>query len=124
MTDLHAVIGRVQLTKLTDWTKAHQVNVQLSDSELKGVQVPTVALSATHVDHQHTIRGLGHDRERFQAKLANRGVDLGFTIRSGDLPNTTLAAKECLSLPAHPGLSELDFELIVTAVNDTVKTGV
>ena len=40
-----------------------------------------------------------------------------------DLPHTEQAAKECLSLPVHPSLSQSDLERIVTAVNALVKAG-
>ena len=40
-----------------------------------------------------------------------------------DLPVTEQAAKECLSLPVHPSLSQGDLERIVAAVNALVKAG-
>jgi len=38
-------------------------------------------------------------------------------------PETEQAARECLSLPVHPSLSQGDLERIVTAVNALVKAG-
>ena len=43
-------------------------------------------------------------------KLAPFSVDV-------ELPETARAAAECLSLPVHPGLGEIDLEEIVDAVN-------
>ena len=40
-----------------------------------------------------------------------------------DLPETERAARECLSLPVHPSLSQGDLERIVTAVNALAKAG-
>ena len=40
-----------------------------------------------------------------------------------ELPETERAAKECLSLPVHPSLSQGDLERIVTAVNILAKAG-
>jgi len=40
MTDLHAAIGRVQLTKLAGWTKQRQENAAFLDANLQGVGVP------------------------------------------------------------------------------------
>ncbi len=34
-----------------------------------------------------------------------------------DLPETERAARECLSLPVHPSVSQADLERIVAAVN-------
>jgi dTDP-4-amino-4,6-dideoxygalactose transaminase len=43
--------------------------------------------------------------------------------RTEDLPNTETAAKEVLSLPVHPSLSQDDLERIVAAVNAVAKAG-
>jgi dTDP-4-amino-4,6-dideoxygalactose transaminase len=40
-----------------------------------------------------------------------------------DLPETERAAREVVSLPVHPSLSEADLERIVTAVNTLAKAG-
>jgi perosamine synthetase len=40
-----------------------------------------------------------------------------------DLPQTEKAARECLSLPVHPSLSQSDLERIVSAVNTLAKAG-
>ncbi|WP_288292529.1 DegT/DnrJ/EryC1/StrS family aminotransferase, partial [uncultured Varibaculum sp.] len=40
-----------------------------------------------------------------------------------ELPHTEKAAKECLSLPVHPSLSQDDLERIVEAVNKLAKAG-
>jgi len=40
-----------------------------------------------------------------------------------ELPGTEKAARECLSLPVHPSLSEADLERIGQAVAATVKAG-
>jgi dTDP-4-amino-4,6-dideoxygalactose transaminase len=134
MTDLHAAIGRVQLTKLADWTAIRQANAKLFDAELAGVLTPKVAPGATHVYHQYTIRFPGHDRDRFRTELANRGVGSGVYYpipnhrlpafnRSERLPNTESAAAESLSIPVHPSLSDHDLEQIVGVVNEVAKAG-
>lgn len=43
MTDLHAAIGRVQLTKITAWTKQRQDNAAFLTANLEGVGTPKVA---------------------------------------------------------------------------------
>ena len=40
-----------------------------------------------------------------------------------ELPVTEKAARECLSLPVHPSLSQADLERIVEAVAAVVKAG-
>lgn len=134
MTDLHAAIGRVQLTKLPGWTEKRRCNARYFDEHLHGVVVPPVAPQATHVYHQYTIRVVD-DRDGFAKALAEEfGVGTGvyypvpchelpsFALAL-DLPNTARAAQEALSLPVHPALSSDELERIVTAVNTVAKAG-
>ncbi len=134
MTDVHAAIGRAQLAKLPAWTEQRQANARFLDRHLEGVTVPPVAAEATHVYHQYTIR-VADDRDGFAKALADEhGVGTGvyypipnhrlpsFRL-SLDLPETERAAREALSLPVHPSLSDDDLDRIVTAVNTVAKAG-
>jgi dTDP-4-amino-4,6-dideoxygalactose transaminase len=134
MTDLHAAIGRVQLTKLPAWTEQRQANARFLDENLEGVVTPPVADGAVHVYHQYTVRVVGQDRDAFAAALTAAGVGSGVyypvpTHRLPsfgldlDLPHTEQAAREVLSLPVHPALSEADLTTIVEAVNKTALAG-
>ena len=137
MTDIHAAIGRVQLTKLAGWTAQRQANAAALDAGLHGVMIPKIASGATHVYHQYTIRVPGHDREAFAEQLSGRGVGTGvfYPVPNHELPSlaryavgvdlpcTSLAAAECLSLPVHPSLSAQDLERIIEAVNAVAKAG-
>src|SRR5699024_7906211 len=80
MTDIHAAIGRVQLTKLPAWTTIRQANAAFLDAHLEGVVTPTVREGATHVYHQYTIRlagATGAERDSFAEALRSRGVGCG-----------------------------------------------
>ena len=135
MTDLHAAIGRVQLTRLANWTRRRRANARFLDAHLRGVVIPPIAPGAKHVYHQYTIRVPDHDRDTFAAELRAHGVGSGvyypipshrlppFNSRTLDLPATAQAARECLSLPVHPALRPGDLERIVTAVNTVAKAG-
>jgi len=134
MTDIHAAIGRVQLKKLAGWTKQRQDNAKFLDENLKGVIVPPVADGAVHVYHQYTIRVVDQDRDAFAEELGKRGVgsgvyypipnhrlpSYGLTL---DLPVTEQVAKQCLSLPVHPSLSQGDLEKIVEVINAVASAG-
>ena len=134
MTNLHAAIGRVQLTKVGDWTKTRQANAQFFDQNLRGVGVPTVADGAVHVYHQYTIT-VPDDRDGFVRALKEEhqiGSGVYYPIpnhrlpsfnRVEDLPNTEKAAAAVLSLPVHPSLDDEDRDRIVTAVNTLAKAG-
>ncbi|WP_430645969.1 DegT/DnrJ/EryC1/StrS family aminotransferase [Agromyces sp. GXS1127] len=134
MTNIHAAIGRVQLTKVWGWTERRRQNAAFLDANLEGVTTPPVADGAEHVYHQYTIR-VPEDRDGFAAALREQyqvgsGVyypipnhrlpSFGFDL---DLPETERASREVLSLPVHPSLSEGDLERIVEAVNALAKAG-
>jgi len=134
MTDLHAAIGRVQLTNVMGWTRQRQDNAAFLTANLEGVGTPKVAQGASHVYHQYTIR-VPAGRDEMHTRLRsefNIGTGVYYPVpnhrlpsfnRSEDLPNTEVAVREVLSLPVHPSLSQNDLERIVTAVNTIVKAG-
>ena len=138
MTDLHAAIGRVQLTKVVGWTETRQRNAAFLDQHLEGVTVPPVAEGATHVYHQYTVRVDGDERDRIVTALREEhevGCGVYYPIPNHrldslakfapdlDLPVTEEAAREVISLPVHPSLTEADLERVVTAVNTAVRAG-
>lgn len=137
MTDIHAAIGRTQLTKVDAWTKTRQQNAAFLDAHLQGVITPVVEDGAVHVYHQYTIR-VPEDRDGFVAALKSEyqvGAGVYYPIPNHRLPSlqkfapslelseTERAAKEVVSLPVHPSLSQNELDRIVNAVNLLVKAG-
>jgi dTDP-4-amino-4,6-dideoxygalactose transaminase len=137
MTDIHAAIGRVQLTKVDAWTATRRSNAAFLDANLAGVVVPPVAAGAVHVYHQYTIR-VTDDRDGFVKALREEyavGSGVYYPIPNHrlpslvpyapglELPETERAASEVVSLPVHPSLSQNDLERIVAAVNAVAKAG-
>jgi dTDP-4-amino-4,6-dideoxygalactose transaminase len=134
MTDIHAAIGRVQLTQLAGWTTARQENAVFLNTHLSGVVTPKTAEGMTHVFHQYTVRIPAGERDAFAAELTKRGIGNGvyyptpihelpsFRLKL-KLPETSLAALEALSLPVHPALKRRDLEKIVSTVNAIAKAG-
>lgn len=137
MTNIHAAIGRVQLRKLAGWTKTRQENAAFLNENLEGVVTPPVAEGAVHVYHQYTIR-VAEDRDGFANALREEykvGCGVYYPIPNHrlpslahfapglELPNTEAAAKEVISLPVHPSLSQEDLDRIVEAVNAVAKAG-
>jgi dTDP-4-amino-4,6-dideoxygalactose transaminase len=134
MTDIHAAIGRVQLTKLAGWTAKRQANAAFLSEHLEGVVTPPTAPGAVHVFHQYTIRVTDHDRDAFAEALAEKGVGSGVYYPTPihrlpsfrldlDLPATEIAAAQVLSLPVYPALTPGELETIVEAVNAVAKAG-
>lgn len=137
MTDIHAAIGRVQLTKVGAWTETRQDNAAFLDANLTGVVVPPVRDGAVHVYHQYTIR-VPEDRDGFVRALReeyNVGSGVYYPIPNHrlaslapfapglELPETEKAAREVVSLPVHPSLSQDDLARIVAAVNAVAGAG-
>lgn len=134
MTDIHAAIGRVQLTKVDTWTRQRQENAAFLSANLDGVLAPHVAPGAVHVYHQYTVR-VPDDRDGMAHALREEhGIGSGMFYpipnhrlapfqSSADLPETERAAQQCLSLPVHPSVSAGDLERIVHAVNVIAKAG-
>jgi perosamine synthetase len=134
MTDIHAAIGRVQLTKLAGWTAKRQENAAFLSANLEGVVTPPTAPGAVHVFHQYTIRVVDHDRDAFAEQLTQRGIGTGVYYPTPihrlpsfrldlDLPVTEVATTQVLSLPVYPSLSKGELDEIVEAVNAVAKAG-
>ena len=144
MTDVSAAVGRVQLGGLAGWTARRRANAAALNEGLAdaaGVITPTEPDGRTHVYHQYTIRFEGAtaaERDRIQAVLRDEwrvGTGVYYPIPNHrldslapyapgvELPGTERAARECLSLPVHPSLSEADLARIVEAVTATVSAG-
>ena len=134
MTDIHAAIGRVQLTKLAGWTAKRQENATFLSANIEGVVTPPTAPGAVHVFHQYTIRVVDQDRDAFAEELAKRGVGSGayyptpihrlpsFELEL-DQPVTEVATTQVLSLPIFPSLTQGEIDTIVEAVNAVAKAG-
>ncbi|MGJ0203202.1 DegT/DnrJ/EryC1/StrS family aminotransferase [Leucobacter sp. gxy201] len=141
MTDIHAAIGRVQLTKVDAWTAQRQANAAALTAGLAGlagVQTPKVAEGAVHVYHQYTIRVDAGERDRIRQALNDEhqiGSGVYYPIPNHrlpsltrfapglDLPETEKAAAEVLSLPVHPSLTDGDIERIVSAMTAVLGAG-
>ena len=128
MTDIHAAIGRAQLTKLEAWTVRRRAIAGYFSQNITTVETPSEASSATHVYHQYTVRVTGGRRDEFLELLGSNGIGAGvyypFPVhqlpsfqRSDCLPETELAAKEVVSIPVHPALTDSEVEKIAEVVN-------
>jgi len=131
MTDVSAAIGRVQLTRLGEWTEQRRANAARFDAAIKTVTVPPVppvAAGARHIYHQYTVRvPEGRDAALEQLNAAGVGSAVYYPVPihklapyahiEAELPETDRAAAEVLSLPIHPALSEGDLDRIVEAVH-------
>lgn len=126
MTDIHAAIGRVQLAALPSRTRRRQEIAARYQEHLSTVETPTVSPEATHVFHQYTVRTERRD-ELIDHLIANQighgvyypnpvhrlpsfGLDLA-------LEETERAARESLSIPVNPAMSDADVETVIEVIN-------
>ena len=134
MTDIQAVIGRVQLKKLPYWTESRINNASFLDKNLQDyVIVPKFPKHFKHVYHQYTIRVPSNLRTELSNKLNSKGIQTGvyypkpvhtlkaFLYKQFELPVTTTAATEVLSLPVHPKLNKRNLNYIVNKIIEVIK---
>lgn len=136
MTDIAASIGLVQLKKVEGYNSARMRNASMLSKKLKdieGITVPTIREGCKHVFHQYTIRV--SNRDELVTKLKQNDIGTGIYypipihkqpiyIEKGykyGLPVCEKAAKEVISLPVHPGVSEQNIEQIIENVILGVK---
>lgn len=142
ITDLQAAIAVEQLKKVDVFTERRQYNAEYLNSELsniKGLVLPVTAPNRTHVYHQYTIRitdDFALSRDEFVAALRAAGVGAGVYYpkplhliehiaqvtgyKEGDFAETERAAKQVLSLPIHPQVSDEDLATIVRVIKENI----
>ncbi len=133
MTDIAAAIGLVQLGKLNGFITCRQKNAELLSAGLKGVpgvSIPGIKTGCTHAFHQYTVRA--EKRDELAAFLREKEIGTGIhypmpihkqplylELGYEDLlPVSEKAAEEVLSLPVHPGVSEMDTQKIIEAIRE------
>jgi perosamine synthetase len=126
MTDMAAAIGRVQLTRLADWTEQRRKNAARYDAGLTTVTTPAVAATARHVYHQYTIRSDRRDALVDQLRAAEIGVDVYYPVPVHELPSfsqeldletTRTLAREVCSIPVQPFLTDSEMETVIAEIN-------
>jgi dTDP-4-amino-4,6-dideoxygalactose transaminase len=131
MEGLQGAILRVKLKYLAGWTDARRHHAQAYDDALRhsGVVTPTEASWARHVYHVYAVRCA--DRDGLQKTLQSNGIGSGIHYpipvhlqpcwaelghKPGDFPESEKAAKEVLSLPMFPELSDTEIEMVAAAI--------
>lgn len=116
---------------------ANKYNSLLADLEKKEfLLTPKVSNNKKHVFHQYTIR-VPKYRDKLREFLNQNGVgsDIYYPLplhlqkcfsylgyREGDLPNTEKAAKEVVSLPIFPGLTDTEIDYVASVIYNFFKT--
>ncbi len=138
MTDIAAACGISQMRKLDELNEKRIRNAAFLAGQLTGIEglaIPIVGPERKHVFHQFTVRvtsRFGLSRDELAAALKERGImtgvhypipihkqplyrNLGY---DGCFPVSEQVARETLSLPVHPGLSDQDLRYIVQSLKE------
>jgi dTDP-4-amino-4,6-dideoxygalactose transaminase len=130
---LQAVILKAKLDRLAEWNKMRRAAADRYDQLLGAagrVNPPRVQPGNEHVWHLYVIRV--PERDQIMASMHADGVGVGIHYpipmhlqgalsflghREGDFPETEAAAREMLSLPMFPGISEEQQDNVVDSLN-------
>ena len=133
MTDIQAAIGITQLEKLSKFIKIRQKNAAfyLKNIKNKNIILPKIRDGCNHVFHQFTLRI--KNRENLISLLQKNGIGYGvyypkplhlyshfkkIGYNEGDFPVSEKIAKEVLSIPVHPLVSEKDLKKITSVLEN------
>jgi len=138
LDELQAGILRVKLQHLNQWNARRIQLAGLYHDLLSGTELilPVQPKSSSHVFHQYVIRC--SRRDELKEYLSGRGIhtlvhypvpihfqpayaNLGWAV--GSLPNSEQAAREVLSLPMYPELTEEKISLVCRAIMDFLVGG-
>jgi dTDP-4-amino-4,6-dideoxygalactose transaminase len=131
---LQAAVLNVKLKYLDQWNEARRANAAryeklFAEAGLEEVVTPKVNRKCRHIFHQYTIRC--EQRDELRAHLQEKGVgsEVYYPVplhlqecfaflghRSGELPESERAARECLSLPIYPELTAAQQQYVVEKI--------
>ena len=133
MDEMQAAILRVKLPYLDRWNALRQQHAaryaELLLREESDVQPPQLVTDGSHVYYVYVVRA--QDREALRARLAEEEIQTGIHFPvpihlqpaarwlgyvEGDLPHTEQAAREVLSLPMYPELTDEQIARVAEAV--------
>lgn len=139
LDEIQAVILRVKLRHLEEWTNRRRYHASLYRTLLSEIEacLPVVRPYNYHVYHQFTLRH--PQRDALRDHLATRGIEsavyyplplhlqpayrfLGY--QEGDFPHAECASKEVLSIPIHSELGEDQIAQVAEAVLEFARSEV
>lgn len=135
MEGFQGAILQVKLRHLERWIEARRAIVKTYNERLAGADVvrPTEMPWARHVYHLYTLRA--DNRNALQAALLNEGIQTGIHYSTpvhlqpaytglgygpNSLPESEKAAREVLSLPLYPELTDSQIEDVAKALTQAM----
>ena len=139
MDGIQGAILRVKLRHVEGWTEARRAHAARYNCLLAGSGYPTPAEAscARHVYHIYAIRSA--NRDRLQSSLHDRGVQTGVhypipvhlqrayadpQYGPGSFPHAEAAAREVLSLPMFPELTQVQQDEVATALQRVAESSI
>jgi dTDP-4-amino-4,6-dideoxygalactose transaminase len=134
---IQAAFLRVKLKYYDEWNgKRRRIAAVYDDALRDFVKVPVIREDCETVYHQYTIRTPRRDELRQFVQDRGIGTSVHYPVpihlqrafeylghRQGDFPEAEKAAKEVLSLPIHPHLSDEEVEYVVGTVREFFTGG-
>jgi len=143
LDNLQAAVLNVKLPYLEKWNgdrnlAAQYYNTLLEPLKHKGIVPIANHSSSRHIYHLYVIRVTDKspiNRNTLQEKLAENGIETGIHYpipchlqpayqnlgNPGDFPNTETLCQQILSLPMYPGLSNIQIEQVVKAIELSIN---
>jgi dTDP-4-amino-4,6-dideoxygalactose transaminase len=136
LDSIQAGLLRVKLQRLAEWNASRQgsaARYRKLLAEVDGVGLPHEPSWTKPVYHLFVIRV--EEREEVQRRLTEAGIGTGIHYpvplhlqkaysamghKAGDFPVTEKAAREILSLPMYPGLTEAQLQRVCNAVQESM----
>lgn len=131
MTDIAAAIGIVQMQRLEIFTEKRRENANKYNNALKNtknIKLPVEKNKCKHVYHQYTIRTQYRDAlyDELTQKEIGTGKYYPLCIHQQPLykkmgynenfSNCEKAAKEVISIPVHPGLTDEELDTVINVI--------
>ena len=138
---LQAAVLRVKLKYLDQWTEGRQRNAArydalFAEAKLEEVVTPPVYPGRRHIYNQYTIRCAERDALMAYLKAEGIGTEIYYPVplhqqecfaylgySAGDLPMSEQAARECLSLPIYPEMTEAMQDYVVEKIAEFYRRG-
>jgi len=139
LDELQAAILNVKMNYIEQWIEKRRKIARFYDEALKSeadwLETPVVAPDRTHVYHQYCIRT--SRRDDLQKSLNEKGIAASpyypysmhlmpplkkYGFKEGDFPEAERAAKEVLSLPCFPQMTQDELNYVIESVKSFRKS--
>ncbi len=133
MEGIQGAVLNVKLPHLAGWNAGRRRIAHRYHELLKGtpLRLPHEAAGAESVYHLYVVRHAARDRLREHLQARGIGTALHYPLplhlqkcfaslghQAGDFPVTERAARECLSLPIYPELSDAQVEWVAASIRE------